>query len=289
MCRGVTIAGSGSPSSGNYKGTSIQVEQGPASIQTFSLVRQHRRMLANMNCYLTRESRILDFGCGAGVAVYEYRDAGFDAYGFDIRPAVVYRAPKDEQFFKFAMTGKPVNVPEYAVERSSFRIPFEEGFFDFVFSTSTLEHVQDHNLVFAEIARVMRPGGVAIHTFPARYVPIEPHIHVPLGAAIQNYYWFLLWAVLGIRNEFQRQMNAVACAQSNLHYARTGLKYLNIRALRRLALKHFRQAELTPHLWKLGDEGCATMWGSLLMMPRVHRYVRWLYNRCSTVVLFVKR
>ena len=265
------------------------MEQGPASIKKFSLVRQHRRMLANMNCYLTRESRILDFGCGSGDCVYQYRDAGFDAYGFDIRPAVVYRMPKDEKFFGFAITGKSVNVPEYEVNRSSFRIPFEEGFFDFVFSTSTLEHVQDHELAFAEIARVMRPGGVAIHTFPSRYMLIEPHIHVPFGGAIQNYYWFLFWALLGIRNEFQEHMNPLACAKINLHYSRTGLKYLNIRALRGFALKHFSEAELIPHLWELADRGCSTMWGSLLLMPRVHRCVRWLYNRCSTVVLFLRR
>jgi SAM-dependent methyltransferase len=265
------------------------VEQGPASIEKFSLVRQHRRMLANMNCYLTKESRILDFGCGYGSFVYQYRDAGFDAYGFDIRPSVAYRAPKDEQFFGVAMTGKPANVPEYEVNLSSFRIPFEEGFFDFVYSTSTLEHVQDHELVFAEIACVLRPGGVAIHTFPARHMPIEPHIHVPLGAAIQNYYWFLFWALIGIRNEFQQHMDSVACAKINLHYSKTGLKYMKIRALRVLALKHFNRVELIPHLWRFGDEGYASICGALLLMPRVHRYVRWLYNRCSTVVLFLNK
>ncbi|MFO0700108.1 MAG: class I SAM-dependent methyltransferase [Nitrospira sp.] len=265
------------------------MEQGPESILTFSLVRQHRRMLANMNCYLTRESRILDFGCGAGDSVYQYRDAGFAAYGFDIRPAVDLRMPKDEQWFRFAMTGKPVNVPDYLVDRSSFRIPFEDGFFDFVFSTSTLEHVQDHSLVFAEIARVMKPGGVSIHTFPARYIPIEPHIYVPFGAAVQNFYWFFLWALLGIRNEFQKRMSALDCARINLHYSKTGLKYLTIGAIRELALKHFKEAKLIPHLWKIGDEACATLWGSLLMMPGVHRYTRWLYSRCSTVVLFLKR
>lgn len=265
------------------------MEQGPASIEKFSLVRQHRRMLANMNCYLNKESRILDFGCGSGDFVYQYRDAGFNAYGFDIRPAVVYRSPKDEQLFGFAMTEKAVNIPEYEVNLSSFRIPFEEGFFDFVYSTSTLEHVQDHELAFTEIARVLRPGGVAIHTFPSRYMLIEPHIHVPLGAAIQNYYWFLLWALLGIRNEFQEHMDFVACTKINLHYSRTGLKYLKIRTLKDIALKHFSQVELVPHLWKLGDEVFATMWGSLLLMPGVHRYARWLYTSCSTVVLFLKK
>ena len=46
------------------------MEQGSGSIEAFSIVRHHRRMLANMNYYLTKESKILDFGCGAGEAVY---------------------------------------------------------------------------------------------------------------------------------------------------------------------------------------------------------------------------
>ena len=265
------------------------MEQGPASIAKFSLVRQHRRMLANMNCYLNKESRILDFGCGSGDLVYQYHDAGFDTYGFEIRPAVAYRRPEDEKWFRFAMTGKPANIPEFEVNQSSYRIPFEDGFFDFVFSTETLEHVQDHDVAFAEIGRVLRPGGVSIHTFPSRYMPIEPHMRVPLGGAIQSYYWFLFWAILGLRNEFQKHMAPVTCARNNLHYSRTGLKHMKIRALRGLALKHFSQVELIPHLWRLGDEVFATMWGSLLLIPGVHRYARWLHNRCSTVVLFLKK
>ena len=136
--------------------------------------------------------------------------------------------PQDEKFFRFAMTGKPVNVPEFTVDRSSFKIPFKDQAFDFVFSTSTMEHVQDHELAFVEIARVLRSGGVVIHTFPARYVPIEPHMHVPLGSVVQNYYWFLLWALMGVRNEFQTHMGSVDCAKINLHYSRTGLKYLRL-------------------------------------------------------------
>ena len=165
-----------------------------------------------------------------------------------------------------------------------YRIPFEEGFFDFVFSTSTLEHVQDHELAFAEIARVLRPGGVAIHTFPSRYMLIEPHIRVPLGAAIQNYYWFLFWAFLGIRNEFQEHMDSMACAKINLHYSKTGLKYLKMRILKDLALKHFRQVELVPHLWKLGDEVFATMWGCHCCYARCPSIsplaVHLLFDRC---------
>jgi len=50
-----------------------------------------------LGIFLDRDSRILDFGSGSGKTVYEYRDAGFDAYGFDITSTVELRQPGDEQ------------------------------------------------------------------------------------------------------------------------------------------------------------------------------------------------
>jgi SAM-dependent methyltransferase len=274
---------------GRHSGGGSAVEQAPCSIRDFNIVRQHRRMLANMNFHLNQNSRILDFGCGEGKYVYEYRDAGFDAYGFDIRPAPQYRHPADEKYFGFALTGKPANVPEFEVDRMLYKIPFATDFFDFVFSTSTLEHVRNYDLALSEMARVMRPGGVAIHTFPARYVPVEPHIYVPFGGAIQRFPWFLLWACLGIRNQYQRHMGPIECAKNNLHYARTGLNYLKIKEILNIAGRHYREVELVSRLWELGDQAHAGFTAAMLVTPHFHRYVCWLYSRFCTVVLFLRK
>lgn len=246
-------------------------------------------MLAQMNCYLTRESRILDFGCGDGRHVYEYRDAGFNAYGFDIRPAPMYRCPADEQYFRFALTGKPMNVSDFLIDQAWYLIPFEAEFFDFVFSSETMEHVQDHELVFRETARVLKKGGVAIHTFPARYVPVEPHIFVPFGGVIHHFLWFFLWACLGIRNEFQRHMGPVECARDNARYARTGLNYMKVKEILNISRRYYREAELMPRLWELGDKANVSFKAAMLLIPHVHRYVRWLYSRFHIVVLFLRK
>ena len=256
----------------------------------FSLVDQHRRMLANMNFYLDRKSsKILDFGCGDGRQVYEYRDRGFDAYGFDIRPAPLLRHHEDEEYFRFALTGKPADVPEFQVNASFYKIPFEDGAFDFIFSTSTLEHVQDHDLAFAETARVLKPGGVAIHTFPGRYCLVEPHMYVPLGGAIQNYPWFFLWALLGIRNEFQGNMAPAERAKRNLHYSKNGLKYPKLGDIQHWARGHYRRVELIPRLWESGCEGSITLKGALLYIPIVQKLYRRMYGRIDTVVLFLQK
>lgn len=265
------------------------MEQPPDSISSFSLVRQHRRMLAQMNCYLTRESSILDFGCGDGKYVYEYRDAGFNAHGFDIRPVSGYRSPTDEQYFRFTLTSESVSPTDFTLDRAWYRIPFEDGSFDFIFSAETMEHVQDHDLAFREIARTLKKGGVAIHTFPARYIPIERHTLVPLGGVIQSYGWFLFWALMGIRNQYQQGVGPVQCANLNFNYAKTGTKYLEVRALQAICRRYFRDVILVPQLWESGDRGYSTFTGALLYMPVVRRFMHAIYNRTIRVVLFLRK
>jgi SAM-dependent methyltransferase len=46
------------------------------------------------------------------------------------------------------------------------RMPFDDGSFDFVFASHVLEHVPDDEAAIAEVARVLRPGGVALLPVP---------------------------------------------------------------------------------------------------------------------------
>ena len=100
------------------------MEQPSVHISPSATVSQLRRMLANMDVYLNSDSRLLEFGCGSGSWVYEFRDTGFDAYGFDIASYVNLRQPNDEKYFRFALTGKPADIPEYAIDESFYKIPF---------------------------------------------------------------------------------------------------------------------------------------------------------------------
>jgi SAM-dependent methyltransferase len=255
----------------------------------WSLVRQHRRMLANLGFYLTPKSRILDFGCGEGNFVYEYRDAGFDAYGFDIRPSGILRQPEDAQFFRYCLTGRAVNNPDFRIDLATYRIPYDDESFDFVFSTSTLEHVQDLKSAFAETSRVLRKGGVAIHVFPPRYIWIEPHIYLPLGGAIQRYVWYLLWASLGIRNEFQQKMTAVECAKNNMLYAKTGLNYPRFKTIIELAELYYSWVMPIPRLWEIGKEGRIRNVGLPLFVQKFDKLTHFYYNRFVNIVLFLQR
>ena len=58
-------------------------------------------------------------------------------------------------------------------------LPFPDSSIRLILSDQTLEHVFDYRPVFAEQARVLEPGGVAIHSFPRGSCLIEPHTKIP--------------------------------------------------------------------------------------------------------------
>jgi SAM-dependent methyltransferase len=149
---------------------------------------------------LEPSARILDFGAGAGRHVGEQVHLSHEAGS--VETAFLRR----------------VEPPDYV-------LPFVDEDFDFVYSTSVMEHVLDPGSALAEIARVLRPGGLSIHVFPARWRPIEPHMLVPFGGRFQSFTLMRMWARLGIRNSFQRGLPATTTALANTQYAKTGISY----------------------------------------------------------------
>jgi SAM-dependent methyltransferase len=57
--------------------------------------------------------------------------------------------------------------------------PYQDASFDWVISNHVLEHVRDHELVFGQVERVLRPGGRSVHLFPVRESVLEGHLHIP--------------------------------------------------------------------------------------------------------------
>jgi SAM-dependent methyltransferase len=199
--------------------------------------------------WLSPTAKVLDFGCGAGALVYQFRDLGFDAYGFDIHESVQLRAPEDKQYFGFApqdaMTKFNMEVrPEHV------RTPFSDNTFDLIVSTSVLEHVLDPDSFMAETARVLKPDGLAIHVYPGRSTFIEPHMYVPLASrpAYQKWWWLYFWAHFGGRSEFQTELSPRGVADANLGYCRVGINYPRQSELLAIANRHFDQVRMVSDL-----------------------------------------
>ena len=161
---------------------------------------------------LSPDADVLDFGAGAGRHVAEFRAAGYDAVGVDQRFVSHVEGSAPEQYLH------RVAPPDYV-------LPFDADSFDLVFSTSVMEHVVEPGRALAEIARVLRPGGVSIHCFPSRWRLIEPHMYTPLGGRFSGYWLCALWAALGIRNGHQQGLAAREVALRNAQYAKTGISY----------------------------------------------------------------
>lgn len=94
---------------------------------------------------------VLDVGTGIGSNLDTMRHHA-TALGTEISATAAVRAR--------AATGAPITVADGA------RLPLRSGSCGAVVCTEVLEHVDDPGLVFAEVARVLRPGGLAYVTTP---------------------------------------------------------------------------------------------------------------------------
>ena len=123
-------------------------------------------------------ARVLDYGCGDGTLVRLLRDAGFDAYGVDIRwPGADYGDLEATELGRR-------RVLRYYEEGG--RLPFEDGFFDVVVSDQVFEHVRPIEQAVRELSRVTRAGGLGYHHFPSRAVWREGHIGIPFAHRLRR-------------------------------------------------------------------------------------------------------
>jgi ubiquinone/menaquinone biosynthesis C-methylase UbiE len=104
--------------------------------------------------------KILDVGCGTGVVLTELAKRG-DATGFDF---------SDKALEYCRNRGHNDLVLGNAEE-----LPFESETFDAVVGLDIFEHVEHDERAFAEVRRVLKPGGILILSVPAFQSLWGPH------------------------------------------------------------------------------------------------------------------
>lgn len=109
-------------------------------------------------------ARILDLGCGPGTYATELRRAGAHVIAVD----------------RSVAPGGRDDDPGPQLLADAGRLPLPTGRFDGVFCSNLLEHTPDVQPVFAEIARVLVPGGWAWVSFTNWYSPWGGHEITPL-------------------------------------------------------------------------------------------------------------
>lgn len=119
---------------------------------------------------------VLDVGCSTGI-IDNFLAPNFkEIIGIDI----------DKKAVEFAQKNKhPDNVIfEYG---DAMNLQFPDASYDIVIANHIYEHVPDAKKLFAEIYRVLAPGGICCLAAVNRLQIIEPHYHLPFLSILPRF------------------------------------------------------------------------------------------------------
>jgi SAM-dependent methyltransferase len=101
-------------------------------------------------------ARVLDFGCGHGMAAVVLARRGAKVTAFDLSSGYLAEARR-----RAAANGVTIDL----VQADGERLPFADGGFDRIWGNAILHHL-DLDRAAGEIHRVLRPGGIAVFCEP---------------------------------------------------------------------------------------------------------------------------
>jgi len=200
------------------------------SSNSFQYVSWFKDLFQKLGFTLSKDTAGLDFGCGVGQCVDQFRKAGYNMFGCDID----IPDNRDDRLKSYLESGIIRKIGS-----DPYHIPFEDDTFDFIYSNVVFEHVMDYPSTLAELHRILKRDGMSVHTMPGRWTFKENHIYVPLASVIKTYGWLYFWAWWGIRNEYQQGLSAAQTAEINYRYLHQQTNYLSRRKIRKYVTQYF--------------------------------------------------
>lgn len=126
------------------------------------------------NKLLGEKTRVMEIGFGNGRTLIELKKLFPEVEFYGINKEKTHTFYRRESFILTALKfnimtdqeAKNMNLPFIVFQDLDFgqRIPYGENKFDVIYSQETLPHIRYVAELFNEIMRVLKPGGVSIHT-----------------------------------------------------------------------------------------------------------------------------
>ena len=98
-----------------------------------------------------KSGTIADFGCGRGDFLDAFKSIGFEPYGFDISPNIE------------ELTQHNVKRVDFSVDEA----PYDKKQYDFIFSKSVIEHLQEPDTYISAIHKGLKDNGKAVVMTPS--------------------------------------------------------------------------------------------------------------------------
>lgn len=198
------------------------------SIEEYVLHLMHRRAYEEAAA-ASEGATVLDLGCNNGWGTALLKQSAAYVVGLDVSPTAI-----DDASRRFGSPGIEFRCFDGAT------IPFANGTFDRVVSCQVIEHVEDTKAYLSEIARVLKPNGIAFFTTPNAAIRLDPgmkpwntfHVREYKAGELQDALktGFTEVTVRGLfatqeiyKVEYDRCQNALAGARERLHPRRPSI------------------------------------------------------------------
>ncbi|MDL5056966.1 class I SAM-dependent methyltransferase [Geitlerinema calcuttense] len=106
-----------------------------------------------------RHLKILDLGCGNGIASYAFSTFNHAVYAVDPDPSREVGLEATRRLSNSSNNGLILTF-----NASAESLPFSDNFFDIVYERQALHHFSDLNKGLTEVSRVLKPGGFLLAT-----------------------------------------------------------------------------------------------------------------------------